>query len=106
MGLSGCASRYSTGLEGFGDKISGATIRQSSKVSPFREIPSIAVGLFCAQPEHAISESYTTGATKNYASSGESKCRAKVRMTMDEDSRNPETDSQNYTQHAIHSTYV
>ena len=31
---------------------------------------------------------------------------AKVAVTMDEDSGDPEANSQNYTQRAIHSTYV
>ena len=62
----------------------------------------LAVVFFCAQPEHAIGESYTTGATKNYRSSGDSKRPAKVRMTIDEDSRNTETDPQNNPQCAIH----
>ena len=66
----------------------------------------LVVGLFCAQPEHAISESYTTGATKNYRGSGNSKRRAKVGMTMDEDSHNPESDPQNYSQRAIHSPHI
>ena len=66
----------------------------------------LVVVLFCAQPEHAIGESYTTGATKNYRRSGDSECRAKVRMTMYEDSRNPHTDPQNYAQRAIHSPHI
>ena len=56
----------------------------------------LVVVLFCAQPEHAIPESYTTGATKNYRSSGDSQRPTNVRMTIDEDSRNPETDPQNH----------
>lgn len=64
------------------------------------------VCFFGAQPEHAIGESYAACAAKNYRSSGDSKRYAKVGMTVDEDSRDPEADSQNYTQRAICSSYV
>jgi hypothetical protein len=48
---------------------------------------------FCAQPEHAIRQSYAACAAKNYRSSRNSKRGAKIMMTMYEDSRDPETDS-------------
>ncbi len=68
--------------------------------------PLLVVVLFCAQPEHAIRESYTTGATKNYRRSGDCKRPAKVRMAIDENSRNPETDPQNHAQRAIRSPHI
>jgi len=61
---------------------------------------------FCAQPEHAIRESYAACPAKNYRSSGNSQRGAKVRMTMYEDSRDPETDSQHYAHRAIHSPHI
>jgi hypothetical protein len=66
--------------------------------------PTIA--LLRAQPEHAIGQSYPTGTAKNYQNSGDSKRPAKVRMTIDKDSRNPKTDSQHHAQGAIHSPYI
>lgn len=62
--------------------------------------------LFRAQPEHAICESYPTGTAKNYQNSGDSKRPANVRMTIDEDSRNPEADPQRHSQGAIHSSHI
>lgn len=64
------------------------------------------ITLFRAQPEHAVCQSYPTGTAKNYQNSGDSKCPAKVRMTIDEDSRNPESDPQHHAQGAIHSPYI
>jgi hypothetical protein len=61
---------------------------------------------FCAQPEHAICESYPTGTAKNYQNSGDSKRPAKARMTIDENSRNPEADPQRHSQGAIHSPHI
>jgi hypothetical protein len=76
-----------------GDKDLLSSAELCEKAQP---LPLLVVALFCAQPEHAICKSYTTGATKNYRSPGDSKRPAKVRMTIDEDSRNPETDPQNH----------
>ena len=64
------------------------------------------ITLFRAQPEHAICQSYPTGTAKNYRNSDDSKRPAKVRMTIDEDSRNPKTDPQPHAQGAIHSPYI
>ena len=64
------------------------------------------ITLFRAQPEHAICQSYPTSTAKNYQNSGDSKRPAKVRITIDEDSRNPKTDSQHHAQGAIHSPYI
>ena len=64
------------------------------------------ITLFRAQPEHAICQSYPTGTAKNYRNSGDSKRPAKVRMTIDEDSRNPKTDPQPHAQGAIYSSYI
>jgi hypothetical protein len=64
------------------------------------------IALFRAQPEHAICQSYPTGTAKNYRNSDDSKRPAKVRMTIDEDARNPETDPQHHAQCAIRSPYI
>ncbi len=64
------------------------------------------ITLFRAQPEHAICQSYPTGTAKNYQNSDDSKRPAKVRMTTDEDARNPKTDPQPHAQGAVHSPYI
>src|SRR5208283_1354596 len=64
------------------------------------------ITLFRAQPEHAICQSYPTGTAKNYRNSGDSKCPAKVRMTIDEDSRNRKTDPQPHAQGTIRLPYI
>jgi hypothetical protein len=64
------------------------------------------ITLFRAQPEHAVCQSYPTGAAKNYQNSGDAKRPAKVGMTFDEDSRNPKTDSQYHAQGTIRLPYI
>jgi hypothetical protein len=86
-------------------------------VARIREQPSLGkpetsgsggpiITLFRAQPEHAICQSYPTGTAKNYRNSDDSKRPAKVRMTIDEDSRNPKAYPQAHAQGAIHSPYI
>jgi hypothetical protein len=82
---------------------------QSAKVGRSPHFPEASQPLiisFCAQPEHAIHKSYTTGATKNYRSSGDSERPPKVRMAIDEDSRDSETDPKNYAHRAVHPPHI
>ena len=58
--------------------------------------------LFRAQPEHAIGKSRPAGTAKNYYRPGDAERPPKVRMTIDEDSRDSEPHTQRHAQAAIH----
>ena len=67
---------------------------------------NLVTRFFRAQPEHAICKSYPTGTAKNHQNSGDSKRPANVRMTIDEDSRDSESDTERHTKPAIHSPHI
>jgi hypothetical protein len=83
-----------------------ASISQEKTFERFAGAFMLLVISFCAQSEHAIRESYAACAAKDYRGSGDSERGAKIGMTMYEDSRDPETDSQYYAHRAIHSPNI
>ena len=62
-----------------------------------------SIPLLDAQPEHAIGKSRPAGTAENHERPGDSERTPNVRMTIDEDSRDSEPDTQCHAQAAIRS---